>query len=341
MIKELPIIDNPWIQTYQIRNFELGILQNQVPWIYGKYINCCCHKKSFTHCIGSHGRFFTKDNAMLMQKFKFDKSIFENSNWNFVEFVKNMIDHQWYVLGDFDEYYIRVKDAYKNCHFRHWAFIYGYDDIAETFLTIGYTRGGKYRKYVMSFEEYNNAIKVAFDQESDKYVKKHIDRIEFYAVKINPQYSFQLNLNDIYIGISDYLQSRDSYDNNEEDFYGIDCERKFSEYLLNIPKDDKIIDIRFSRLFMELKNIMLHRLKYLSSTSIISEDLVLQYETIANKQNVVHMLCIKYNITHNEQLLNNISDILSEVICLEQKILPKVNENIYKVLKSDNQRKYC
>lgn len=52
MIKELPIIDNPWIQTYQIRNFELGILQNQVPWIYGKYINCCCHKKSFTHCIG-------------------------------------------------------------------------------------------------------------------------------------------------------------------------------------------------------------------------------------------------------------------------------------------------
>jgi len=104
MIKELPIIDNPWIQTYQIRNFELGILQNQVPWIYGKYINCCCHKKSFTHCIGSHGRFFTKDNAMLMQKFKFDKSIFENSNWNFVEFVKNMIDHQWYVLGDFDEY---------------------------------------------------------------------------------------------------------------------------------------------------------------------------------------------------------------------------------------------
>ena len=189
MIKELPIIDNPWIQTYQIRNFELGILQNQVPWIYGKYINCCCHKKSFTHCIGSHGRFFTKDNAMLMQKFKFDKSIFENSNWNFVEFVKNMIDHQWYVLGDFDEYYIRVKDAYKNCHFRHWAFIYGYDDLAETFFTIGYTRGGKYKKYVMSFDEYNNAIKVEFDQESDKYVKKHIDRIEFYAVKINPQYS--------------------------------------------------------------------------------------------------------------------------------------------------------
>jgi len=68
----------------------------------------------------------------------------------------------------------------------------------------------------MSFDEYNHAIKVEFDQESDKYVKKHIDRIEFYAVKINPQYNFQLNLNDIYVGIADYLQSKDSYDNTHQ-----------------------------------------------------------------------------------------------------------------------------
>ena len=76
----LPINDNPWIQAYQIRNFELGILQEKAPWILGKYINCSYTAKSealFDHCISAYGRFFSKEKAMLTQKFKFNKSIFK------------------------------------------------------------------------------------------------------------------------------------------------------------------------------------------------------------------------------------------------------------------------
>ena len=338
---QLPIIEEPWIQTYQIRNFELGVLQDKVPWIYGKYINCCCKKKSFTHCIGAHGRFFTKENAMLMQKFKFDKSIFEEGLVNFIEFAKDILNHQWYLMGDFDEYYIKDKEAYNRYHFRHWAFIYGYNEIEKIFYSIGYTKGGKYRKYSMSYDEFLKAINVTFSNEKELYVKKNIDRIEFYAVKINPDYRFDFNLCDVYIGIRDYLHSTDSYENDMEKKYGIECEKKYAEYILNFNDTSGEVDIRFSRLFMELKNIMVRRLKYLVDIGIVSSDLLYRYEAISKNQETVHMLCIKYNITHDSILLSKIANIIKDIINMEQDVLSQINNQIYKTLKNNWEARYC
>lgn len=337
---QLPIIENPWIQTYQIRNFELGILQEKKPWIYGKYINCCCKKNSFSHCINSHGRFFSLENAMLIQKFKFDRSIFDIGILDFVEFTKNLVDCQWYVMGEFDEYHITCKEAYHLYHFRHWALVYGYDEQSELFYSVGYVKGGKYQKYTMSFDEFVNAINVNFDKVKEKYIKKNINRIELYAVKINPEYEFKFDLCDVYIGITDYLHSTDSYERDAEKSYGIECEQKFIEYILDTSKSRRSIDVRFSRLFMELKDIMVHRINYLVSVKVVSSDLVAQYENIAKKQTTVHLLCIKYNITRDDSILLRITSIIKEIIAMEQEVLPKVCNEIYTEIKNEWKERY-
>lgn len=41
MSKKILVLEkNTWLQAYHIRNFELGILQDKIPWINEKYINC-------------------------------------------------------------------------------------------------------------------------------------------------------------------------------------------------------------------------------------------------------------------------------------------------------------
>lgn len=50
----LELEKNTWIQAYQIRNFELGVLQKKTPWILSKHINCYYDPKAmgiFNHCI--------------------------------------------------------------------------------------------------------------------------------------------------------------------------------------------------------------------------------------------------------------------------------------------------
>lgn len=48
--KILALEKNTWIQAYQIRNFELGVLQKKTPWILSKHINCyyCIWQRKMT-----------------------------------------------------------------------------------------------------------------------------------------------------------------------------------------------------------------------------------------------------------------------------------------------------
>lgn len=45
----LELEKSTWIQAYQIRNFELGVLQKKTPWILSKHINCYYDSKAITY----------------------------------------------------------------------------------------------------------------------------------------------------------------------------------------------------------------------------------------------------------------------------------------------------
>lgn len=339
-MKILPIVEKPWIQAYQLRNFELGVMQNKTPWIYAKYINCIYNPKSkiiFDHCISTSGRFFSHEKAMLFQRFILKNEIFNLDVMDFVEWTKDFLDKDWYVLGYFDEYHIKAKAAYGKIHFRHGIFIYGYDDAEELFYGIGYVDFAKYKTFTFSYDEFRLALPTDFDRENEKFNPHDIDLIQFNVVKENPDYKFEFNLKEVYTCISDFLNSRDSFVEGRKDLvYGIECEREFANYILD--SKNSYLDIRYSRLFMELKDIMVRRLNYLVEINALPPNIVEEYKEIAKMQTTVHLLFIKYELRRKEDIPARAAAIINNIIEAELKILPKICDALRPIVE-DNEKK--
>ena len=148
----LELEKSTWIQAYQIRNFELGVLQKKTPWILSKHINCYYDSKAmgiFNHCMPEK-RYFTKFKALIVQRFRYDKSFLSFDILNFIQWAKNLIDGGWYIMGYYDEYYIPETASYQYRHFRHTMLIYGYDDESQLFYAMGYTSDRKYRSHCLT-----------------------------------------------------------------------------------------------------------------------------------------------------------------------------------------------
>ena len=122
MSKKILVLEkNTWLQAYHIRNLEIGILQDKIPWINEKYINCYYKPACgalFDYCMPEQ-RYFEKSGVMLVQKFRFKKSIYQLDIFDFLKWAKDLLSGGWYIMGYFDEYYIPEKRSYKRRHFRH------------------------------------------------------------------------------------------------------------------------------------------------------------------------------------------------------------------------------
>lgn len=339
-LKNSSIGKKPWIQAYHFRNYELGLLQDKAPWIFSKYINCCYNSKAsglFNHFI-PEDRYFARSGAMLVQQFRFDKTIIPLDIIDFLQWAKNLIDNNWYIMGFFDEYYIPAKSSYKNRHFRHSMLIYGYDDM-QLFHAMGYTKERKYRSFTLTYDEFVSSIGVDFDLKNEPYVRKDIDRIEFDAFKLNPDYDFKFDLSQVYTSLTDYINSQDrGYLRQKGLVYGIDCEKEFVNYITN--RKVLYLDERYSRLFMELKELMVRRLEYLASEQIVSQDILPEYKQICEQQKVIHMLFIKYNLTNNESIIDRLAEKMNSIIEAEKNVLPRITDEIYACLVRKHNEEY-
>lgn len=331
---------NTWIQAYHIRNFELGILQKKTPWILSKYINCYYDSKSmgiFGHCMPEK-RYFAQSKALIVQKFRFDKSFLQLKSWNFVTWAKKLIDGGWYIMGYYDEYYIPETVNYQETHFRHTMMIYGYDN-AKKLYAMGYTRDGKYKSHCLTYNEFISAIGVDFDRENESYIKRDIERIEFDAFRLNPECDFTFDLSQVYTSLLDYINCEDSgYRHQRGLKYGFDCEREFVNYIK--AQEGKRLDERYSRFFMELKELMVRRLEYLAGEQVVSQEILPEYQKICEQQKTVHLLFIKYNLTMDERIIDRLADKMNGIIESEKIILPRITDEIYACLVKKHDEEY-
>lgn len=339
--KILALEKNTWIQAYHIRNYELGILQKKTPWILSKHINCYYDFKAmgiFNHCM-SEKRYFAKSKAMIVQKFRFDKRFLSLDILNFVQWAKNLIDGGWYIMGYYDEYYIPETASYQYRHFRHTMLIYGYDDESQLFYAMGYTSDRKYRSHCLTYDEFISSIGVDFDRKTEPYVKRDIEKIEFDAFRLNPDCDFTFDLSQVYTSLLDYINCEDSgYRHQRGLKYGFDCEREFVNYIKT--QKGKYLDERYSRLFMELKELMVRRLEYLTGEQILSQDVLSEYKKICEQQKNIHLLFIKYNLTMDEKIIDRLADKMSSIIESEKNILPRITDEIYACLVKKHSEEY-
>jgi len=339
--KIIKLETNTWIQAYHIRNYELGILQTKTPWIFSKYINCYYNPQAnsyFDHYM-PEGRFFAKSKPLLVQKFKFDKTIFSLKTFDFLQWARQLINSGWCIMGYFDEYYIKCKTRYNKIHYRHSLLIYGYDDDTRLFYAIGYTNEKKYQPHGLTYDEFISAIGVEFDRQNEKFKKRDIDRIEFNGIKLNPNYEFQIDLKQLYNSLMDYIYSEaDGNRCRNGVTYGLGCENEFVNYISN--QRGEYLDIRYSRFFMELKELMVRRLEYLVNEKIVSQLLLDEYKKICESQKIIHLLFIKCNLAYKDNIIDQLIARMAEVISAEKKILPQIGNEIYAYLVEKHDEEY-
>lgn len=145
----------------------------------------------FNHCMPEK-RYFTKSKAMIVQRYKFDKTFLSLGVWNFVQWAKKLIDVGWYIMGYYNEYYIPETASYQYRYFRHTMLIYGYDDEVQMFYAMGYTSDRKYRSHCLTHNEFISSIGVDFDRDNESYIKRDIEKIEFDAFRPNSERDFHL-----------------------------------------------------------------------------------------------------------------------------------------------------
>lgn len=253
--------------------------------------------------------------------------------------AKKLIDDGWYIMGYYDEYYIPETASFKWRHFRHTMLIYGYDDESQLFYAMGYTGDRKYRSHCLTYDEFISSIGVDFDRKNEPYVKRDIERIEFDAFKLNEECNFAFDLSQIYTSLLDYINSEDSgFRRQKELKYGIDCEKEFVNYITGTKGFD--LDERYSRFFMELKELMVRRLEYLTNEQIVSQEVLSEYKKICEQQKIIHLFFIKYNLTQDESIIDRLAEKMNNIIEAEKNVLPRIIDEIYACLVRKHNKEY-
>lgn len=204
---------------------------------------------------------------------------------------------------------------------------------------MGYTSDRKYRSHCLTYDEFLSSIMVDFDRETEMYVKGGIERIEFDAFKLNPGYDFTFDLCRFYTSLLDYINCEDSgYRHQRGLKYGFDCEKEFVNYIKT--QKGKYLDERYSRFFMELKELMVRRLEYLTGEQVVSQGILSEYQKICEQQRTVHLLFIKYNLTMDERIIDRLADKMNGIIESEKIILPRITDEIYACLVKKHNEEY-
>lgn len=308
-------VDVPSI-TYHNKAFPLGVIKANIPqfdiWICNKLINCVYESCKNACNLYDEDIWDLKNNLIIPQSFHIIPEIFQCPSFDIISIAKDMINHGYYIYGLYNELYIQGKSAYHNYDFVHDYLIYGYDDDIKSFKSVGYLKNQKYKRYNINYDDFHNSL-------------KHFcfSRLSIHFHKINFNFQPQINISLITNAINDYLLSQQNSSNiKTDDIYGINVWHKLAEQILTTS--NSALDIRSFRAFVEHKAIMHLRFKILSSDYVSTELSEAYYTQVYTETEMVYNLSLKYNITHDENLLLKINTYIQKICQAEQKILEKI-----------------
>lgn len=91
---------------------------------------------------------------------------------------------------------------------------------------------------------------------------------------------------------------------------------------------------------MELKQLMSMRIDYLEKNGFINAGILNEYRPIADKQKIIHNLFVKYNLTHQDSIIDKAVQYQEEIIQMENIILPRLLSELNNYLQHQHAKKY-
>ncbi len=313
--------------AYHNRAFELGIIKANLSeyrkWLPQKLINCLYTLREGYPLfeIIEDDMWELQQGLAERQTIYVNTAAFKQGYIAVLDLIQYMLRTGHYVIGFYNEFYIPGKKAYKTYNFWHDYVLFGYDDEKKLFASAGYLAGGKYEKFEIKYDDFLDSI-----------YNIGTDNVDIWFYKINSCYKVEFRIESILHNIGNYLNSKHEsgiYRDSQNTYYGISAWDIYAKYV--IDANTEALDLRFSRVFMEHKMLMLNRIQICIEEGCINDQsLLTEYKReIVDQAKAVHYLCLKCAKkstlsakTKMYDLINSINskevDILNHVIKLIQ-----------------------
>lgn len=296
------------MRMYHNKSFPLGIIKANIDdydvWLCNKLIDCVYRNGTFDSV--EEDIWSTRDGLTFNQNMWLAPETFAKKGLDLITLNISMLDEGFYITGAYNEFYIPSKRPYNKFNFNHDYVIFGYDN--ECFKSAAYMENSKYEFFDLKFEDYFKGV-----------IKNTPQKIGLNFHQINKKYASQINIDLIKSKLHSYLRSPVD---DQGRIYGITAWDKLSDYILS----NENVDLRFSRAFMEHRNVMSKRISKLNELSYINnKSLVTEYYTnIYLKSKIVHNLFIKYYIKKDSCISYRASDLILSINSLERELIQEL-----------------
>ena len=268
------------------------------------------------------------------------KSLILGTNNNIIDFIKNCIDRDTYIIPAVDRYYIPACNSEIHCF--HECLIYGYDDAKEILYFADFCPKYSfttctYKEFKLAFYEHKNY----FDWSNVVRFAKYDSKREHpkFEICLTTNLDFTVLLNLLY-DYRDGINSQLRYHIKQEygDYFsfrygGLRIYEKFEEHLLKCFSQETQIRIKVFYLLKAHKLIMKERLEYFESQCGIDFSISLSNcNKLIQDADILLSLILKYNVTRKGQ--ESILKLL-KAISLDDKNL---TEDIIRILETNRSK---
>lgn len=310
----LPFTTDVEILAYQNKAFPLGIIKANVSeydiWLCNKFVNCILKINGEFNSYDKDLWSF-KDGLTTEQKIEVHPDAYAYRGLDLLLFNKEMINNGSYIIGQYNEFFIKGKKSYKKHNFDHDYIIFGYDDKEGVFKSAGYLKDGHYTLFNIEYEAYYNSI-----------IQNVRDPLGIYYYQVNKEYLPEIKIEVIKEELENYLYSRvDGQGTKTRAYFGMRVWDKLIEYVMTIG--EKKLDYKFSRHCMEHRGIMYKRIKILYELGYLNDGWLVEeyYQHVYLKTQTVHYLFMKFNLSRG---FNDYCKIIN--------LMKSINEKEYKLI---------
>lgn len=294
--------------------------QNAYEWIYTNYVQLVYEEPMnvANQPLKFYKPTFTGEmwDAVIpwLVEFKLTTDMIKAFNIDIIELIITAIDMDKYVILLLDEYYLPFRIQYKKFHNTHETFIYGYSEKKHEFYGIAYTKDtNHYNKFSVDMDDLKNGFLNTHEGYEPRRTVKMLSHKEGMFYEFNKKILIRY--------IDDYLNSFDSLSRYSEfvktkggRVYGISIYDSLKSYLSN--SDINIIPMQ---ILLEHKQLMIDRINFIKDNEFAYDcDYLLdKFKNIHNLTRMTKLTYMKFSLTNNTKLIDNIIDILDNVKNLE------------------------
>ncbi|WP_046501913.1 cysteine peptidase family C39 domain-containing protein [Paenibacillus riograndensis] len=333
----LPMYE-PKLSTYNVYAALFSIIakdEGYLPWYYSNFISIGINTCDDTLYFTDHFTFFEygegSTSCPWLEVYKPPhKTIYSQYSFNIKEVLTGYLNQNQYIWLYLDQYYIPQSTCYQKMHKEHSVLVYGYDEAASVFYIADNLDNGKFIQTVISYQQLIKAW------ESD--ICEHFRRL--FRVLNSKQGEYTLSATHLRNQIEGYLSSKPIDQGIYWDQIPVDGPHAYVQniqywifghevysYIQQLNKQvqemkgTKSLDIRIPHLLWEHKKCMAERMHYLN---LGKYDLASEYEKVVKHSLTIRNLSIKYNITKNDSILDEIDTRMNEVVHTEDIVLRKL-----------------